>query len=251
MKRGWKPDETAEQWLTGWVWRLSAMAKRDVERMARSPEEAVHALRVRMKKLRAVLRLGRGEGVDLSEIDTLCRAIMHGVAGARDDVVTDKLHWKLFHQAPEWRNERAVKGWSLAKVRREVDQLIRLAASTTFFGLTWAQVRANQRHSLKRVRKARRRCDESEDAAIFHALRKRVKVLLFQSLALPDSRGAKRQIRLAKALGKLLGREHDLAMLAENLSSHRVGPERLARVESRRLQMHDRIREEGAKFLRK
>jgi CHAD domain-containing protein len=244
-------DETAEEWLSGRVRRLCVLAKRDLERLARYPEEAVHALRVRMKKLRAVLRLGKGQDLDLSEMDEHCRSIQRGLSKARDDKVMLKLHVKLFDQVLAWQGEPAVQGWSVAKVRREVEQLSRLVAGRTYSGLTWERVQANQVHSLKRARKAAKRCQETEDAASFHALRKWVKVLLFQSQALPESSGAKRRIRLAKALGKRLGREHDLAVLAEMLTSRQGDPERLARVEKRRLQMHDRIRKEAAKLLRK
>ncbi len=251
MKRGWMRDETAEAWLAGLVWRLCAMAKRDVDRTARHPEEAVHALRVRMKKLQALLRLGLAEGVDLSGMDAHCRAILKGVSVARDEAVMRKLYWKLFDKAPAWQGERVAKGWSVAKLRREVARLTRLAACTSFSALTWESVRANYALCLKRAQKALKRCEAADDAACFHRLRKRVKALLFQSLALPESRGVRKRIRRAKALGKRLGHEHDLAVLEAKLAALGDHPERLAQVERRRLRMHERLREEGAKLLRR
>jgi CHAD domain-containing protein len=242
-------DETA--WLADGVGRQIAKAKGDAEQMARNPEEAVHALRVRMKRLRALLRLGKGAGGALNEMEAHCRSIQQGLSQSRDGEMLRKLHWKVFDQAPVWQGGRVAKGWSVAKVKREVDRLIRLAEDITLGGLTWERVQTNFLHSLKQAKKAAKRCEDAEDAATFHTLRKRVKVLLYQSQALPKSRGVKKRIQRAKALGKRLGREHDLAVLNEKLASHGGDAERQAQVERLRLRLHNRVREKAAKLLQK
>lgn len=250
MKRGWKREPGAGEWLCGLIWRLSIMAEQDARRMASQPEAAVHALRVRMKKLRALLRLGQMEGVDVSGIDRHCRLIMRGVSGARDDDVTRRLHWKLFGEAPPWEGGGRGKGWPLAKVRREVSQLTRLAAGAAFAGLDWDQARDNQARCVKQVRKSLERCEQADGEDRFHTLRKRVKRMHFQMLAMPAGPGFKRRARLAKALGKRLGREHDLAVLAQKLAAHGADPGRLAEVERRRRRMHSALLKEGAAMIR-
>lgn len=249
MKPGGMRDETAETWLADLVWQLCVLAQGDVDRMERFPEEAVHALRVRMKKLRAVLRLGEDAGVDLSRLKTRCKAIMKGVSRVRDEAVMRRLMAELFGQSPIRRGAKTTRGWGAVRLRREVDLLARLAVGTPLPGLTSKRVGASYRVTFKRVRTALKRCDHTEDAECFHALRKRVKVLHFQSLALCESVEAADRIRSAKSLGKMLGKEHDLAVLKDKLASLGVQSELLDVIEKRRLRMHKRIRKEGMKLV--
>ena len=251
MTRAESHNETPEDWLAGMVWGLTMMACMDVERVASHPQMAIHALRVRMKKLRAVLRLGEGAGMDLGGLHERCRDILKGVSQARDEVVMQKLYRKLFDEAAPWQIAQGKKGWSMARLRREVRQLERLAAGATYSGLTWARVAVNHADCLRRARKALKRCENSNDTGRFHTLRKRVKTLLYQSLALPESRKLRRRTKRAKALGKKLGREHDLAMLAKRLAQNGCESAQLEQVEQRRLRMHANLRKKGAVLLRR
>ncbi len=251
MTRAKSHDETAEDWLAGMVWGLTMMASRDVERAAIHPQTAIHALRVRMKKLRAVLRLGEGAGMDLGGLHERCRDILKGVSQARDEVVMQKLYRKLFDEAAPWQIAQGKKDWSMARLRRDVRHLEKLAAGATFSGLTWSRVAVNHADCLRRARKALNRCEHSNDTDRFHTLRKRVKTLLYQILALPESRSLSRRVKRAKALGKKLGREHDLAVLAKRLAEHGCESALLEQVERRRLRMHAGLREKGDILLRR
>jgi hypothetical protein len=240
----------ASEWLTALVWQLGRMANGDARRMAKERVVAVHALRVRMKKLRSVLRLGEGCGEDLRVIEGLCRGISSGISGARDAEVMRRLHWKLFGEGPIWAGEPSEKGWSVAKVRREVGQLERVLAGVTFPGLNWERVRANHERCFLRVKKALRHCRHDNEPEVFHKLRKRLKLFYFQSLALAERQRAKKRIRRAKELGKHLGKEHDLAVLSVQLAGRQDSVDKCGVVEKKRLKMHANLRSEGARLLR-
>jgi hypothetical protein len=251
MSKGCEDDMAAGVWLRRLVGNLSEMASGDARRMARQPVVAVHALRVRMKKIRALLRLGAVEGEDLEEVHRQCREIMRGVSTARDEEVMRRLYGKLFDEVPAWEREAEATQWSVVRVRREVKRLAEMLAGVTFSGLNWDVVRANFEASFRRARKSFRRCEAGDGPDSFHALRKRVKVMYFQSVALRQLRGAKRRIRLAKALGKHLGREHDLAILASRLAKAEEGGRRRAEVEKKRVVSHELLLKEAGKLLRR
>jgi hypothetical protein len=219
MSKPARPGICAADWLLHLLRQLARCAIGDFERSSRWPAEGVHALRVRMKKLRALLPLGRGGGSDaaLGQLSELCRGIKDSVAEDRDEQVLCRLCLELCNEPPPWPRTLSPPASNRRRLRQEIRALQAALARLQLPELTWKLLRDNHRRALKRVRKARQRCLGCCAADAFHAWRKRVKTVLFQSLALSCWKGAGRRIRQARKLGRQLGREHDLALLCGRL----------------------------------
>jgi hypothetical protein len=237
-------------WLLTRLRQLAWLAGDDVGRLAVCPAVAVHALRVRMKKLGALLGLGETEG-NSGQLDAImrrCRRLKNGFGRQRDDEVLRKLSLDLFGESGVWSSKRLVGDWSAVRARREVELLVRSLDRLDLSGLSWETLLENYDRSYRKACRAMWRCEVGDEAAVFHAWRKRVKKLFFQSLALHGLRGARKRIRRSKRLGRHLGREHDLALLALRIPADRTGRARRERVEKKRLKLHAKLLKEGGKL---
>ena len=215
------PGERLRALLLG----LCRQARADLQRLPRHPEPSVHALRVRMKKLGAVLRLVAAvlPRQVLKPLQAEASAIRQAFGACRDAEVARHLAAKLAGQAglplptldlPPLAPEPAV---SRAAIRRRLCRLETQLADLPLAPLTRAQLREVWLAQYRRCRRLGHRCHREPRAERLHAWRKRVKELEHLGLTLVALRvalpAARRRIRPARELGRQLGRLQDLAVL--------------------------------------
>lgn len=201
---------------------LCERAQDDVSRLASHEESATHQLRVRMKKMLALLRLA-ADGIEPQTLLAMrlhIRAVKNACAGNRDRVVQSKLIDKLarrFHLAPKHRPRLAGLAPSsppASFLRHQLHALGQLIDSTRIESLSAEQILEHHFRCYRRGRRLMRKACESSDNETLHRWRHRVKDFYFQTLALPSLAGAAKRVRRAQRLGHLLGRDQDLANLA-------------------------------------
>ena len=201
---------------------LCERAQDDVRRIAVQEETATHQLRVRVKKLLALLRLAQAgiEEQTLLAMRQHLRSVKNACAGNRDHVVQSKLIDKLtrrFYLAPKHRPQvmglphQAPPASYLHHQLYAVGQLIN---STCIEALAEEQILAEHARCYRKGRQLMKQACETTDKRTLHHWRHRVKDLYFQSLALSPLRGSERRIKRAQRLGQLLGRDQDLSNLA-------------------------------------
>lgn len=222
--------------LPGERWRtlllgLCRQARGDLQRLRLQPGPAVHALRVRMKKLRAVLRLATAV-LPKQELQSLCaeaRAIRQAFGTRRDAEVACQLGAKLARQAglplPVLRVPplEPMPAAPRQEIHRRLRRLETRLADLPLASLTRAQLREAWLAQYRRCRRLSRRCRRDPRPEQLHAWRKRVKELEHLGLALValrvDLPAARHRIRHARELGRRLGRLQDLAVLEAALPS--------------------------------
>ena len=223
MKRSRELTSLSGRQLQRLLHQLCERAQDDVTRLAQHEVTATHQLRVRMKKLLALLRLAR---TGIAEHTMRCfrqhiRAVKNACAGNRDRVVQDKLIDKLtrrFHLAPKHRPQldgRPQTAPSASALRHQLHALGLLIDSTCIESLSADQILEEHARCQRKGRRLMKQSCESTSHDTLHRWRHRVKDLYFQSLALPHLPGARRRIKRAQRLGHLLGRDQDLANLAQ------------------------------------
>lgn len=200
---------------------LCERSQEDVSRLERYEEVATHQLRVRMKKILALLRLARA-GIEPETMQALrlhIRAVKLACAGNRERTVRSKLIDKLvrrFHLSPKHRPHAEGKPPcvpSCSYLRHQLHALGLLIDSTCIESLSAGQVLEQYVRCYRQGRRLMKQACENTDNEVLHRWRHRVKDLYFQTLALRHLPGALRRIHRAKRLGNLLGRDQDLANL--------------------------------------
>jgi hypothetical protein len=222
MKSACDPSAASGKRLLSLVHGLLDSAQRDVRRLKTHEAVATHQLRVRMKKLLALLRLGR-DCVPEQTFEAMrmhIRAVKNACAGNRDVVVRDKLVERLsrrFHLAPQHALQadggRPVPP-SNSFLRHQLCALEQLVERTSMEKLTPEQIISAHAMSYRRGRRLMRECFDGVSEVSLHRWRHRVKDLHYQTLAIRPLPGAYRRVRRARKLGSLLGRERDLANLS-------------------------------------
>lgn len=219
------PGERLRALLLG----LCRHARADLQRLRRQPEPAVHALRVRMKKLRAVLRLAAPvlPPAALQSLRAEARAIRQAFGACRDAEVAGRLAVKLAEQAdlpvPVLRLSplAAAPAASREELRRRLCRLERRLPELPLEALTRAQLHEVWWGRYRRCRRLGRRCQRKPRSEALHAWRKRVRELEHLGLALValrvDQPAMRQRILPARELGRRLGRLQDLAVLAAAL----------------------------------
>ena len=219
-----------------------------------SPVEAVHEARKDLKKLRALLRMTRGElGHDAYRRENTCfRDAGRELAGVRDsDVLMETLMALELPAGMQWELRKIIQ---THRGQNDGDGRGRAAAGVVAM-LREARVRAEgwplERNSFDAVRDGlertyrRGRCDFRAARAeptveALHEWRKRVKDLWYQHTVLrmlwpPVMQAVGDE---AHKLANRLGDDHDLAMLADWVSTHAEGgPEFFEAVEERRSEL--------------
>ncbi|WP_395747616.1 CHAD domain-containing protein [Prosthecobacter sp.] len=201
---------------------LCERAQDDVRRMSSYEESATHQLRVRMKKMMALLRLADA-GIETHTLHAMrqhLRAVKNACAGNREQVVQCRLIDKLtrrFHLAPKHRPQlmgAALQAPPASAIHHQLHAMSQLIERTCIESLTEEQILEEHARCYRKGRHLMRQAFETTDKRTLHRWRHRVKDLYFQSLALPQLRGSERRIRRARRLGHFLGRDQDLANLA-------------------------------------
>jgi hypothetical protein len=220
MKRNRVSTGLSGQQLKRLLLQLCERAQDDVSRTIFFEEEATHQLRVRMKKVLALLRLA-GNGVERQTLLAMRqhgRAVKSACAGSRDLVVKDKIIDKLvqrFHLAPRHRPvlSEARTALDLSMLRCQLLALEELLETTSIEALSTDNILAAHSQCYRKGRRLMKDAFETTDSRVLHRWRHRVKDLYFQSLALPRLAESERRIRRSRRLGQLLGRDQDLANL--------------------------------------
>lgn len=201
---------------------LCERAQDDVKRLPRHEETATHQLRVRMKKILALLRLARPavEEHTLKAMRLHTRAVKNACACNRDEVVRCHLIDKLarrFHLEPKHRPQLAGVSHekpSTAHLRHQLHALCQLIDSTPIETLEERRILEQHARCYRKGRRLMKQACETAECEILHRWRHRVKDLSYQTLALSHLPGAARRSKRARRLARVLGRDQDLANLA-------------------------------------
>lgn len=200
---------------------ISRQAECDLDLLpSGNPHTHIHALRVRMKKLRAFMRLIE-PGIAPSTMAAIrrhIRTIKGSFAMGRDQHVVNALLAELNHGKVASPNGCNVNG-----VLPGDEQLLRLKATAHALThrletmklrpMSWDDVAKVYALRYKKAVHWFRRCGRKATEARLHRWRAPVKDHYFQSLFLLRRR---KHINAARKLGSLLGKFHDLAMLREH-----------------------------------
>jgi CHAD domain-containing protein len=199
------------------------------------PEEAIHDARKRIKKTRAALRLARpGLPKRLYRAENAAlRDTARGLSGARDaDVMVEtaeKLGERFAGHAPaslfaELRDRLAERRGGDADAGDAADTLRALAAGVDAWTVDGGErdvLVPALRRTYARGRAAFARADRRPTTEHLHEWRKRVKDLWYQERLVSEAwpEVLKAHAQEAKALSKLLGDDHDLAVLGDLLDA--------------------------------
>lgn len=209
---------------------ISRQAERDIELFISCPREVhIHALRVRMKKLRALLPL-----IESSVGPAPMEAIRHGVrtlrlgfAASRDQQVVQALLVAL-HQPGLVSGPASVSAQHKTRTAQPPDpprlrELKATARSLTvrlqslrLRTLTREDVAAAFADNYAEAQRRHKRSRRKPSPKRMHHWRTLVKDHFFQSLILLRDR---RRCELARKLGALLGKLHDFTLLRERFSA--------------------------------
>jgi CHAD domain-containing protein len=193
--------------------------------------KAVHRCRVRLKRARALARVGRACAPGLSKVfNDSARAIMRALAQARDlaaladaarDVARDsgKRSAQALDHAAEVLDvaRRQLPPLDIEATRAGIRDLRALAQ--VWPEASYRQIRRGAERVARRARRARRRGCGASEVARRHEWRKREKDRLYAALLLGEHWPEKRRTRRKKseALGNVLGKERDALLLIERL----------------------------------
>lgn len=212
---------TPRLWLLHLLDGLCAQAERDLLRMQASPSVSIHALRVRMKKLAAVLRLadGRLSKADSKRLLRRITGIKNAFAEHRDQDVMKGLVRRLSerHRLPKPRlltplNTPSPKT-SMQAVRRRLATLRRDVAALPLAGLSLREIVESYAKRERACRRMMKECRANPAPERLHAWRKRIKQWYYLNLVLHRLPHANRSIAPARRLGRHLGEVHDLVLL--------------------------------------
>jgi CHAD domain-containing protein len=212
---------------------LRAVAREQLEAAAEEladgddPVEAVHDARKRLKKTRSALRLGRS-GMSKCDFQAANRALRdagRALSGARDaDVLVEtveKLGERFGVPFEDTRNRLATQPRPAVDPAGHAATLRRLAASADQWAFDGEVLVPGIRRTYARGREAFRIADRDPTADHLHEWRKRVKDLWYHERLLQEAWPVvlTAEAAEAEALSKLLGDDHDLAVLAERLDA--------------------------------
>lgn len=233
MKQGDKLKGLTGCGLKALLSRLCDAAHRDIVRLAINEPVAVHQLRLRMKKLHALLRLA-ADGIDdqtLRAMQQHVRAVKGACAQSRDATVRGRLIDRLanrFHlpeaSSPRISIEKQARP-STSSVRHHLHALEQLIQMTSIEELDARAIVARHTHCYRKGRRLLKQIVETANEPSLHRWRHRVKDLYFQTLALNHLPGARKRAKRSARLGSLLGHDHDLvSLMSEPAFRSRRGP---------------------------
>lgn len=217
---------------------LSAELRAAIEELdaVATKRKAVHRCRVRIKRARALARVGRACAPGLAAVfNDSARAAMRTLAQARDIAAlatiaravalkTDKKAAAALCAlgAALEASESGAASPDLHASRSALRDL--LAMAQVWPEASARQIRKGAERVAERARRARRRALDSQDPARRHEWRKREKDRLYAATLLGESwpRDYKRRRRIGEALGDKLGCERDVRLLAERLEAASV-----------------------------
>ena len=196
---------------------LAEEARRDLDVLTSRPARAIHALRTRMKNLRALLLLvkPRVPKPARKAVTTLAMGLKDSFSEQRDAQVIATLSAKFSSlggsassQKPAPQNDGATRS-----AKSAASSLIRMVSKLGLDGLTWSDVFDGYLESYRAGRKAMKACVRGQTPKSFHKWRRPVKDLFYQSQVLQPLDGMKHRRSAAERLGDRLGEMNDLQLL--------------------------------------
>ena len=185
----------------------------DLRRMETRPDHGIHCVRVRMKKLHALLQLLPG-GNALRPLKALTRKLRRAFTLNRDRHVLAALVAELSgREPPEGPSAKKASAALLVKARRLAGvacELLAGMASLDLAHLTWEPVLEAHARRYRKGRHQLKQCERDPSPGRLHGLRKTVKDLYYQTLLLRGLKHARRRLGLAHKLASHLGRLHDV-----------------------------------------
>jgi hypothetical protein len=193
--------------------------------------KAVHRCRLRLKRARALGRVGKAVAPGLAAVfNDSARTVMRQLGRARDlSALADTAR-----MLAETANHKGAAGLIAASdaLDSEREALPELDMDTIRTGIrdlqalaqVWPeaslrQIKAGAKHIAKRARHARRRGKKSDEPAPRHEWRKREKDRLYAATLLDSAWPGPRRRKQNDALGHLLGRERDAILLLERIEA--------------------------------
>jgi CHAD domain-containing protein len=235
-----RPDESVMHGLRRLARKEVEAARNELRRTRRPHEEPVHEARKSVKKVRAILQLiedDHGGGLDGDQRSL--RSVNRTLSDLRDaDVLIETLA-RLRSKHPHLMSEQA-----FARARRRLAARKRAAGEAVRGKRTWKAVdrrlrtvrrdakswrpdhrgvgalKRGIRAAHQRGRTEMKRAQKEQAAAAFHAWRKEMKALWYALRLVEQSDPrVRRDIRALHRAETLLGDEHNLVLLCEELSS--------------------------------
>ena len=225
------------------------------------PVEAIHDARKRIKKTRALLRLAR-PGLKKREYRRRNRALRdtgRGMSANRDaDVLAetvDLLAARFVGQYPKtfFSGVKRPLAAQARAVRRKADASAHAESLNGLAQDEWPlrqldpdDLASSLQRTYARGRDAFATADRAPSVTALHEWRKRVKDLWYQERLLEDTWPGvmKAQAKEAKKLSKLLGEDHDLAVLAERVDDDRLH----TLIDARRAELLEQSRDLGRRI---
>ena len=223
-------------------------------------EESVHDIRVLMKRLRGLLRLysDAGKREVVKEVSPVLRDVARTFAAQRDSHVLAETLQEVIRKASK-QVARQLRDILSELERQTADVQLELSPDKMATDLVWVRTvwhekldTVNEKDLLEALaryyRRNRRQGREAlrlRDKAVLHDWRKRVKYFYYQLCALPPQQGVAyhEDMESLRLLGSLLGKVHDLDVLAAYLRTegHENEPVRHL-VTKRRVRLVKKIR---------
>lgn len=193
--------------------------------------KAVHRCRVRLKRARALARIGRAGAPGLSKVfRDSARTVMHTLEQARDLAALAEAARKIAQSADK--KSAAVLEATARQLDEERDAITPidvpavqsslrdlLAIAQVWPQLSPRQLRAGAKRIRRRARRARTAGKASRQPERRHAWRRREKDRLYAVTVLGRSWPGKRRIGLSGRLSDTLGHERDALLLTSRLES--------------------------------
>ncbi|MEZ5970898.1 MAG: CHAD domain-containing protein [Hyphomonadaceae bacterium] len=197
--------------------------------LIQNDSKATHRCRVRVKRARALARIGRACAPGLSSVFVdSARVLMRNLAMARDPAALSE----AAHNTARKSKKRAAATFSL--VAHGIDEIASshpslnleatragmkdlLALAQVWPEASHRQIRRGAKRLDRRARKARRRGRATFDPVVRHKWRSCEKDRFFAALLLGDDWPGRTRKKTAEKIGIALGRERDALLLMERL----------------------------------
>ncbi len=193
--------------------------------------KAIHRCRVRLKRARALARIGRACAPGLAAVfEDSARAAMGALSRERD--LTAQADSARMIAAAVGKKAGAALDAIAEEIEAERDALPKLDTEATraalkdlhALAMVWPEASARQiergaNRVIRRARRARKKGADAAEPALRHLWRKREKDRLYAALLLGDAFPAKRRRKLGERLGEWLGRERDALLLLDRLAA--------------------------------
>ncbi|QGZ94674.1 CHAD domain-containing protein [Terricaulis silvestris] len=193
--------------------------------------KGVHRCRVRIKRARALARIGRAGAPGLAEVfNDSARGVMRTLGQARDLVALAEAARRAAKKGDKREARALLDVASTLDVERgflpplDIDGARAglkdlLALAQVWPEASHRQIKRGAERVIRRARKARRRGRGSDEPAHRHEWRKREKDRYYAALLLDDAWPTARRLKLGDKLGDVLGVERDALLLMDRIEA--------------------------------